>query len=338
MAKAKTFFVCSNCGSRQLKWQGKCPDCGQRDTFSEEKLAGLSDDLHRPSMPLESSQPVSLAADIDQFRTDEGLRFTSGLSEFDRVLGGGMVAGATILLGGPPGIGKSTLLLQSAQGIADTGRTVMYITSEESAGQVKMRAGRLGLTGDRILVDAQTNLEVILNHIRESKPDVVMIDSVQLTYKPTLPAAPGSVSQLRQCGTELVWLAKSTGVTVILVGHITKEGTIAGPKILEHIVDVVLYFEGDHHHSHRLIRAAKNRFGATNELGIFEMGDRGLSEISDPAGLFLEEGYSSAPAALSSLPARVHAFSWSKFRGSPRPQRPAPFVEKPPVSREIVSP
>ncbi len=291
MAKAKTFFVCSNCGSRQLKWQGKCPDCGQWDSFSEEKLEGLSDDLHRPTVPLESEKPMCLADDIDKFRTDDRHRFTSGLSEFDRVLGGGMVAGATILLGGPPGIGKSTLLLQSAQGIANTGRTVMYVTSEESASQVKMRAGRLGLTGDNILVDAQTNLEVILNHVRETKPAVVMIDSVQLTYKPTLPSAPGSVSQLRQCGTELVWLAKSTGVTVILVGHVTKEGLIAGPRILEHIVDVVLYFEGDHHHSHRLIRAAKNRYGATNELGIFEMGDRGLREISDPAGLFLEDGY-----------------------------------------------
>jgi len=291
MAKAKTFYVCSNCGSRQLKWQGKCPDCGQWDTFSEEKLEGFSEDLHRPMVPLESAKPICLADDINTFRTDEGHRFTSGLLEFDRVLGGGMVAGATILLGGAPGIGKSTLLLQSAQGIANTGRTVMYVTSEESATQVKMRAGRLGLSGENIFVDAQTNLEVILNHIRETKPDVVMIDSVQLTYKPTLPAAPGSVSQLRQCGTELVWLAKSVGVTVILVGHITKEGTIAGPKILEHIVDVVLYFEGDHHHSHRLIRAAKNRFGATNELGIFEMGDGGLTEVSDPAGLFLEEGY-----------------------------------------------
>jgi DNA repair protein RadA/Sms len=289
--KPKSFFVCRNCGSRQLKWQGKCPDCGQWDSFSEERLEGLSEDLHRPDIPLETTQPVSLAGDIERFRSDEGRRFTCGLSEFDRVLGGGMVAGSTILLGGPPGIGKSTLILQSAQGIADTGRTVMYITSEESATQIKMRAGRLGLSGNNILVDAQTNLEVILNHIREIKPDVVMLDSVQLAYKPTLPAAPGSVSQLRQCGTELVWLAKSTGVTVIFVGHVTKQGVIAGPKILEHIVDVVLYFEGDHHHSHRLIRAAKNRFGATNELGIFEMSDCGLVEVADPAGLFLQEGY-----------------------------------------------
>jgi DNA repair protein RadA/Sms len=289
VGKTKVYYVCRECGSRQLKWVGKCPDCGQWDSFEEERIEGVSEDLHRPMTPLETGKPVSLAEDIDKFRSEEGKRYSSGLTEFDRVLGGGLVDGATILLGGPPGIGKSTLILQSAQGIADTGRTVMYVTSEESSGQIKMRAGRLGLSGERIIVDAQTNLEVILNHIREIKPAVVMIDSVQLIYKPTLAAAPGSVSQLRQCGTELVWLAKSTGTTVILVGHITKEGTIAGPKILEHIVDVVLYFEGDHHHSHRLIRAAKNRFGATNELGIFEMSSEGLLEIADPAGLFLQD-------------------------------------------------
>jgi DNA repair protein RadA/Sms len=289
-AKAKIYYVCRECGSRQLKWMGKCPDCGQWDSFEEERIEGVSEDLHRPMMPMESGRPVSLAEDIDKFRSEEGKRYSSGMTEFDRVLGGGLVDGATILLGGPPGIGKSTLLLQSAQGIANTGRTVMYVTSEESPGQIKMRAGRLGLSGEKIIVDAQTNLEVILNHIREIKPAVVMIDSVQLIYKPTLPAAPGSVSQLRQCGTELVWLAKSTGTTVLIVGHVTKEGTLAGPKILEHIVDVVLYFEGDYHHSHRLVRAAKNRFGATNELGIFEMSGDGLLEITDPAGLFLQDG------------------------------------------------
>jgi len=296
--KANSYYVCRNCGSRQLKWVGKCPDCGQWDSFDEEKTEGLSDDLHRPMVPLETSQPVSLAEDLDKFRSEEGRRFTSGLGEFDRVLGGGLVAGATILLGGPPGIGKSTLMLQSAQGIADTGRKVMYITSEESAGQVKMRAGRLGMSGENIIVDAQTNLEIILNHIHQAKPDVVMIDSVQLVYKPTLPAAPGSVSQLRQCGTEMVWLAKAAGVTVILVGHVTKQGTIAGPKILEHIVDVVLYFEGDNHQSHRLIRAVKNRYGATNELGIFAMHDVGLVEITDPAGVFLQDGYSRRPGSV----------------------------------------
>ena len=176
MAKAKSYFVCKNCGSRQLKWQGKCPDCGQWDSFSEERVEGLSDDLHRPDIPLETARPVNLGEDLEKFRTEEGQRFTSGLSEFDRVLGGGLVAGATVLLGGPPGIGKSTLLLQSAQGIADTGRPVMYMTSEESAGQIKMRAGRLGLSGNQILVDAQTNLEVIFNHMREIKPAVVMIE------------------------------------------------------------------------------------------------------------------------------------------------------------------
>jgi DNA repair protein RadA/Sms len=286
----RTCFVCSSCGSRQLKWQGKCPDCGEWDSFEEEKMEALSDDLHRPTLPLENHQPIRLSEELTEFNNSEEQRFSTNISEFDRVLGGGLVPGATILLGGSPGIGKSTLVLQSADGISHSNKTVMYITSEESAHQIKMRASRLGLSGENVFVDAQTNLEIILNHIREHKPDVVIIDSIQLVYKPTLPAAPGSVSQLRQCGTELVWLAKSTGITVIIVGHITKQGVIAGPKILEHIVDVVLYFEGDHHHSHRLIRAAKNRFGATNELGIFEMSDQGLTQIQDPAGIFLQNG------------------------------------------------
>ncbi len=290
--KIKSYFVCKECGSRQLKWVGRCPDCGEWDSLVEEQLEVLSRDVHRPTVPIEQKRPIELSEDMSQFCSEDGLRFSSGIGELDRVLGGGLVEGATILLGGAPGIGKSTLLLQSADKIAGLGKKVLYVTSEESEGQVKLRAERLGIGGSNILVSSQTNLEVILNHIRQDKPDVVMIDSIQLVYKPDLSSAPGSVSQLRQCATEFVWLSKSTGITVVLVGHITKQGIIAGPKILEHIVDVVLYFEGDSHHSHRLIRAAKNRFGATNELGVFEMDDSGLVEISDPAGLFLQAGYS----------------------------------------------
>ncbi len=290
--KIRSYFVCKECGSRQLKWMGRCPDCGEWDSLIEEQAEGLSVDVHRPTIPLEPTDAILLSEDVTKFQSEAGLRFSSGIGELDRVLGGGLVEGATILLGGAPGIGKSTLLLQSAEKIASqNGKKVLYITSEESPGQVKLRAGRLGIAGENVLVDAQTNLEIILNHIRQHQPAVVMIDSVQLVYKPDLSSAPGSVSQLRQCATELVWLAKSRGITVILVGHITKQGIIAGPKILEHIVDVVLYFEGDNHHSHRLIRAAKNRFGATNELGVFEMQDAGLNEIPDPAGLFLQSGY-----------------------------------------------
>ena len=279
-----------------LKWMGNVPtaDMGQ---FDQEKIQGPQRRFHRPMVPVDMSKPVNLADDVEKFQSDEGLRYTTGLGEFDRVLGGGLVDGATILLGGPPGIGKSTMLIQAAQGIADTGRTVMYVTSEESPSQIKMRASRIGITATASS-SCPNQSRSYPHHIRRIKPAVVMIDSVQLIYKPTLPAAPGSVSQLRQCGTELVWLAKSTGTTVVLVGHVTKQGTIAGPKILEHIVDVVLYFEGDYHQRHRLIRAAKNRFGATNELGIFEMSDRGLIEITDPAGLFLQRGYSQRPGSV----------------------------------------
>ncbi len=271
---------------------GKCSECGEWDSLIEERTETLSVDVHRPSIPIEPAEPMLLSEDISKFQSETGLRFSSGMNELDRVLGGGLVVGATVLLGGAPGIGKSTLLLQSAEKMGKmSGKKVLYVTSEESQGQVKLRAARMGISGDNVLIDAQTNLEIILNHIRKYRPDVVMIDSIQLVYKPDLSSAPGSVSQLRQCATELVWLAKSEGITVVLVGHITKQGIIAGPKILEHIVDVVLYFEGDSHHSHRLIRAAKNRFGATNELGVFEMQDIGLVEISDPAGLFLQSGY-----------------------------------------------
>jgi DNA repair protein RadA/Sms len=294
MAKTQFFFVCSSCGSKQLKWLGRCPDCGEWDSLSEQQQSDLGADLHRPHVPLEDRGPVKLS-DLDGDDQAQADRFACGFSELDRVLGGGLVSGATVLLGGSPGIGKSTLLLHLAGVLGNAGFEVMYVTSEESAGQIRMRAERLGICHKNIWIDAQTNLEIILNHIRDKKPTVVMIDSVQMVYKPSLPAAPGSVSQLRQCGTELVWLAKSTGIAVILVGHVTKQGMIAGPKILEHIVDVVLYFEGDRHQTYRLIRAVKNRYGSTNELGIFEMSDTGLQEISDPLGLFLHPEFPQRP-------------------------------------------
>jgi len=292
VSKARSYFVCNNCGSRQPKWLGRCPDCGQWDCFVEQQT-DLSVDLHRPQVPLEDSGPVQLS---EVTETDDGSqRFASDFTELDRVLGGGLVAGSTVLLGGPPGVGKSTLLLHLAGGLGRTGVEIMYVTSEESVNQIRMRADRLGITCKTLWIDAQTNLEIILNHVRDRRPAVVMIDSIQLVYKPSLPAAPGSVSQMRQCATELVWLAKSTGTVVAMVGHVTKQGMIAGPRILEHIVDVVLYFEGDRHHAHRLVRAVKNRFGSTNELGIFEMTDAGLREISDPVGLFLHREYPLRP-------------------------------------------
>ncbi len=298
MNKIKSIFICSECGHKQLKWTGKCPECGQWNTLTEQLTETISEDKHRPELPLQIEQPIHLADDIKHFSktTLEKPRITTGFGELDRVLGGGLVEGATILLGGAPGIGKSTLMLQSADKIGKhNNQRVMYITSEESTYQVKLRANRLKLKGQNIFIDAQTNLEIILNHIRKYKPTIVIIDSIQLIYKPNLPATPGGVGQLKQCGTELVWLAKSNNITVIMVGHITKQGAIAGPKILEHIVDIVLYFEGDQYHSHRIIRASKNRFGPTNEIGIFQMSNNGLIEIKDPTGLFTQENFPNKP-------------------------------------------
>ena len=294
MAKRQTCFVCNNCGSRQLKWSGRCPDCGEWNSLTEEQTQPFSDDLHRPEAVLDTSEPIELT-NIDDVSAEDGERWPSGIAELDRVLGGGLVRGATVLLGGMPGIGKSTLLLHLAGAMGKTGRNVMYITSEESLGQIRLRAERLGIGKKSVWIDAQTNLEVIINHIRKMQPAVVVVDSIQMVYKPNVPAAPGSVSQLRQCGTELVWLAKSLGVAVILVGHVTKQGIIAGPRILEHIVDVVLHFEGDRYYAHRLIRAVKNRFGSTNELAIFEMTDTGLIEVADPLAIFLQQDYPVRP-------------------------------------------
>lgn len=300
MANKQSYFVCNNCGSRQLKWVGRCPDCGEWDSLSQQQ-SEFTADPHRPDVALDDTGPVELtqAAQTDHATTD---RLTGGVAELDRVLGGGLVTGSTVLLGGAPGIGKSTLLLHLAGTLGNAGHRVMYVTSEESARQIAMRAGRLGIGGENIsniLIDAQTNLEVILTHIRQHQPAVVMIDSVQLVYKPALSAAPGSVSQMRQCGTELVWLAKAAGTVVVLVGHVTKQGMIAGPKILEHIVDVVLHVEGDRHHAYRLVRAAKNRFGSTNELGIFEMTDTGLRQVDDPSALFLQRDYPLRPGRVT---------------------------------------
>jgi len=297
MSKKQSYFVCGNCGARQPKWLGRCPECQEWNTFAEHQT-DFSVDLHRPEIPLESPDPQELS-EIRQTSGTTAVRARTGFGELDRVLGGGLVGGSAVLLGGAPGIGKSTLLLHLAGVIGRTGQKVMYVTSEESLGQIRLRAERLGIDSKNVWIDAQTNLEIILNHIRKYRPAVVMIDSVQLIYKPGLPATPGSVSQMRQCGTELVWLAKATGVVVVLVGHITKQGMIAGPKILEHIVDVVLYFEGDRNYAYRLLRAIKNRFGSANELGIFEMTEHGLREIADPGGLFLQREYPLRPGRVT---------------------------------------
>lgn len=282
MAKSKTVFVCTECGGTSPKWEGKCPHCGSWNTLHESHDTGMP--AHRFA-PLAGISPVRSLAEIE---ARELPRQPTGITEFDRVLGGGLVTGAVVLIGGDPGIGKSTLLLQALVSLSRTVK-VLYVTGEESAEQVALRARRLDLaTGDVSLL-AEIRLEAIMATLAEQRPSVAVIDSIQTLYSSELSAAPGSVSQVRECAAQLTRLAKQTGITIILIGHVTKDGSLAGPRVLEHIVDTVLYFEGDTHSSFRLVRAFKNRFGAVNELGVFAMTDRGLRGVSNPSALFLSQ-------------------------------------------------
>ncbi|NNM85333.1 MAG: DNA repair protein RadA [Phycisphaerales bacterium] len=295
MSKNKTYFVCRQCGAMQPKWMGKCPDCGTWDSMEE--LTEATADPHRPKAAVsegasggraflsEDDLPARPIGEIPPFETP---RISSGIGEFDRVLGGGVVPGSAILLGGDPGIGKSTLLIQAGEQLARRGSRVLYVTSEESAQQTQLRARRLGAGHEKLLVYAQCNLEKISRQIQKLRPDICMIDSVQMIYQPTNTSPPGSVSQLKDCCSDLIYLAKTGGTAVCLVGHVTKQGMLAGPKLLEHIVDTVLYFEGDTHHDHRIVRCVKNRFGGTLEVGLFRMGQAGLEPVDDAASLFLE--------------------------------------------------
>ncbi|PLC51163.1 DNA repair protein RadA [Pollutimonas subterranea] len=282
MAKIKTLFVCSECGGSCPKWEGKCPHCNAWNTLQESRDPGVS--AHRFA-PLAGSSPIRSLAEIE---ARELPRQPTGISEFDRVLGGGLVKGAVVLIGGDPGIGKSTLLLQALVSLSHAVK-VLYVTGEESAEQVALRARRLELaTGDVDLL-AEIRLEAIMAALVEQRPSVAVIDSIQTLYSSELSAAPGSVSQVRECAAQLTRMAKQTGITIVLIGHVTKDGTLAGPRVLEHIVDTVLYFEGDTHSSFRLVRAFKNRFGAVNELGVFAMTDRGLRGVANPSALFLSQ-------------------------------------------------
>ena len=298
MAKTKTQFLCNSCGSVHPKWMGKCPDCNTWDSLEEYKTqAPDSRDAIRNAGAgtadlARGAEPVT----VDQIDAADSPRLPTGIGEFDRILGGGIVPGSAVLVGGEPGIGKSTLLLQVAASLSrvPAGKgvkpvKVLYCTSEESARQVGLRAGRLGVTTPNLLILAETNVDRIVAAIGKVKPDVVIVDSIQMIYKPTLPAAPGSVTQLRDCCMDLVYLAKATGVAIVVVGHVTKAGTLAGPKIIEHIVDTVVYFEGDRFHAHRIVRCVKNRFGSTHEVGLFEMTGEGLTEVTDPGNLFVEQ-------------------------------------------------
>jgi DNA repair protein RadA/Sms len=280
MARDKTQYTCSECGGSNPKWLGKCPHCGAWNTLQEVRAEGLG--THR-FQALSATQPVATLADI---AVAELPRTPTGQDELDRALGGGIVSGGVVLIGGDPGIGKSTLLLQAADSLSRTMK-VLYITGEESGAQVALRARRLGLGGQQVRVLAEINLEKIVHALQAEAPDFCVIDSIQTLYSEQLTSAPGSVAQVRECAAQLTRHAKASGTAIVLVGHVTKDGTLAGPRVLEHIVDAVLYFEGDTHSSFRLVRAIKNRFGAVNEIGVFAMTDKGLKGVANPSAIFL---------------------------------------------------
>ncbi len=282
MAKPRTAYTCTECGGRSSKWQGQCPHCSAWNTLVETVAVPAATRFRTVA------GAVADVRTLASVETRAEPRSPTGLEEFDRVLGGGLVTGAVILLGGDPGIGKSTLLLQAMAAIGAT-RRALYVTGEESPEQIAMRAQRLGLVNAPVELLAEVQLEAIIGAIRTRQPEVVVIDSIQTMYTEALESAPGSVAQVRECAAQLTRLAKQSAITVILVGHVTKEGAIAGPRVLEHIVDTVLYFEGDTHSSFRLVRAMKNRFGAANELGVFAMTERGLKGVANPSALFLSQ-------------------------------------------------
>jgi len=280
MAKAKTIYTCTECGASEPKWQGQCPSCHAWNTLVESIAETASASRFAPLAETAGLQKLV------EVEAAEVPRQPTGVSEFDRVLGGGLVPGGVVLIGGDPGIGKSTLLLQTLCHIGSA-RKAIYVSGEESPQQIAMRAKRLGLDASPISLLAEINLEKIIGMLQKHKPDIAVIDSIQTVYSEALQSAPGSVAQVRECSAQLTRLAKQAGITVILVGHVTKEGALAGPRVLEHIVDTVLYFEGDQSSSFRLIRAFKNRFGAVNELGVFAMTEKGLREVTNPSALFL---------------------------------------------------
>src|SRR5574343_1438529 len=294
MAKDKTQFTCSECGGISPKWLGKCPHCNAWNTLEETRAETPGKNrMQALSRGLNAAQPVTTLA---QLEAADVARTPTGLEELDRVLGGGIVSGGVVLIGGDHGIGKSTLLLQALDALARQ-MPVLYVTGEESGAQVALRAHRLGLDGSQVRVQAEIQLENILATMDAEKPSFCVIDSSQTIYSDPLTSAPGSVAQVRECAAHLTRVAKASGCATVLVGHVTKEGAIAGPRVLEHIVDTVLYFEGDTHSSFRLIRAIKNRFGAVNELGVFAMTDKGLKGVNNPSALFLNRDEREAPGS-----------------------------------------
>ena len=283
MAKDKTIYTCNDCGGTSLKWLGQCPSCNAWNTLEETVAESIAGTRNQRFQSLAKAAPVATLAEIEASDIE---RTPTGIEELDRALGGGIVEGGVVLIGGDPGIGKSTLLLQALDSLSRRMKT-LYVTGEESGAQVALRSRRLGLPASPVRVLAEIQLEKILASIAAEQPAVVVIDSIQTVYSDQLSSAPGSVAQVRECAAQLTRAAKASGVTIILVGHVTKEGTLAGPRVLEHIVDTVLYFEGDTHSAYRLVRAFKNRFGAVNEIGVFAMTERGLKGVSNPSAIFL---------------------------------------------------
>ncbi len=318
MAKDKVIYVCQSCGAEFPRWTGKCSYCEQWNTIVEEKIkVSAGQNKQKYDFKVEESKPLSIT-EIEEEKFD---RTKTNIEEFDRILGGGIVKGSVVLIGGEPGIGKSTLLHQVLFRLAEKGSRCLYVTGEESSPQVRMRGERLSALDKNLFVITETDVDIIIKAIKELKPDIVVIDSIQTVYKQEIPSSPGSVSQVRENAYYLAFMAKNTGISTFFVGHITKDGSVAGPKVLEHIVDTVLYFEGEAHHSFRILRAVKNRYGSTNEIGIFEMTGAGLKEITNPSKMLLQErpkessGTIVVPSIEGSRPLLIEIQSLTSYNG-----------------------
>ncbi len=291
---ARTIFICQECGYQSAKWMGKCPDCGKWDSFVEEASEKGTSSKIKSRFSLEQNEPVP----IDSVASEDHRRLLTGILEFDRVLGGGLVYGSLVLIGGDPGIGKSTLMLQALHGLASRQHRVLYVSGEESVSQLSLRSKRLKTFTRQLYVVSEVELEAVFSMVDKLKPEVLVIDSIQTMYNGDLASPPGSVSQVRESAMRLMIMAKKNNIPTFLVGHVTKEGAIAGPRLLEHMVDTVLYFEGDRNHIFRILRAVKNRFGSTNEIGVFEMKEKGLEEVKNPSAVFLSEMPENAPGSV----------------------------------------
>ena len=323
----KTNYICNNCGNVTAKWYGKCPECGAWNTI-EERAVQVEKDLQKKSRVPKNNKDVlteSQAKKIKEISCQKDFRFLTGLSEFDRVLGGGLVEGSVVLIAGEPGIGKSTLLLQICQSVGENAK-LLYITGEESISQIKLRAQRVGVDTDNLLLLSETSVNKIIPEINTNHPDVVIIDSIQTVYDENYPSSPGTITQVKQATMHLINKAKEDGISILIVGHVNKDGAIAGPKVLEHMVDAVLYFEGDKQHVYRIIRAVKNRYGSTNEIGMFQMSDEGLTEIEKPSEMILEQRPKDVPGSCAvavlegtrPIVTEIQALSTSTAYPSPR--------------------